>query len=423
MAVAGHEAATDAKKLATISPAIADATRTLGPGPLTEESLRTHIFPLFSRVLARRELYLANHSLGRPLDQTAEDMREFTDLWYAGMDEAWGPWLDEVNAFRARYALLLGLERADAVVPKSSAGHALRTAIGSLPNPKPRIVATRGEFDSIDFILKVMAARGRADVTFVEPGPDGRFDPQQVIAAMGRGSKPDLVCVSHVYYSTGQLFEAAKVAEHAHAIGSLCLLDSYHSAGVLPFAAPMLGFDFAIGGSYKYVRGGPGPCYLAIHPRHLDDPHTALRPIDTGWFAKRDTFAFKRPDSPEFSDGGDAWLEATPLPALAYQARAGLQLLLAIGVERLRAYSLQQQSVLAAELARRNVPTTTHEPRGAFLLVPDKDADGLVKALKAKGLNTDARLGNVRLCPDILNTREELSKAAEIVAACKAQSR
>ena len=46
----------------------------LGRGALDAERLRTHVWPLFSRVLARKDIYLANHSLGRPLDRTAEDV-------------------------------------------------------------------------------------------------------------------------------------------------------------------------------------------------------------------------------------------------------------------------------------------------------------------------------------------------------------
>ena len=44
-----------------ISPAIAHAAAALGSGPLTEASLRAHIFPLFSRILNRPGIYLANH--------------------------------------------------------------------------------------------------------------------------------------------------------------------------------------------------------------------------------------------------------------------------------------------------------------------------------------------------------------------------
>ncbi len=65
----------------------------LGPGPLTEAGLVEHIHPLFSRALGRNarngEIYLANHSLGRPLDASADDVREAMDLWYTDMEGAW----------------------------------------------------------------------------------------------------------------------------------------------------------------------------------------------------------------------------------------------------------------------------------------------------------------------------------------------
>src|SRR5437867_5544158 len=133
-----------------MSPILA-AIAALAPGPLTAEGIARHIAPLFSRVLARNasEIYLANHSLGRPLDATANDVAEAITLWQAQMGEAWDAWLTESDAFRARLARLLHAPRADCVVPKSSAGQGLRAILNSY-DMVPRVVATRGEFDSID---------------------------------------------------------------------------------------------------------------------------------------------------------------------------------------------------------------------------------------------------------------------------------
>ncbi len=106
------------------------------------------------------------------------------------------------------------------------------------------------------------------------------------------------------------------------------LLDVYHSLGALPVDVAALDVDFAVGGSYKYLRGGPGACFLYVHPRHLDG---SLRTLDIGWFAKREPFAYRRPDPPQFAEGGDAFLESTPPILTWYQARAGQQLALALG--------------------------------------------------------------------------------------------
>ncbi len=130
------------------------------------------------------------------------------------------------------------------------------------------------------------------------------------------------------------------------------LLDVYHALGVFPVDVAALDVDFAVGGSYKYLRGGPGACFLYLHPRHLDG---SLRTLDTGWFAKRDPFAYLRPDPPQYAAGGDAFLESTPPVLPFYQARAGQRLVLALGVERLRAHSLALQQRLVGLLRERGV--------------------------------------------------------------------
>lgn len=407
------------------------AARAMGSGPLTETGLREHVFPLFSRVLARKELYLANHSLGRPLDQTEEDLREFASLWMERMDDAWEVWLSEMNAWRAGIARLIGLSRGDAVVPKVAAGQGLRAVLNALPadgSSRPlKIVATRGEFDALDFVLKMYEDKGRARITWIEgrKAETGSAAGLPVLdaAEISRAIQPgtDLVVVSQVYYSTGQVLEGIDgVITAAKRAGALSLVDMYHAAGVVPGRFDELSADFAVGGSYKYTRGGPGAGWLAIHPRHLSsgEAQPVLRTLDTGWFAKKDTFGFQRPDKPLLTAGGDAWLENTPAPVLAYQARAGLRLALAVGVDRLRAYSVEQQAFLKVELEKRGVPVRHPEPHGAFLLVPSADAAGTVKKLKARGVNTDSRLGHVRICPDLLNTREEMARGAEMIAEC-----
>lgn len=397
---------------------ITRAVSALGADPLTEDALRSHIHPLFSRVLERHEIYLANHSLGRPLDRVSEDIARFASLWQRDMDSAWGAWLAEIHAFRQMLARVLGLSPADAVVPKTSAGQGLRAVLNALPPSRSggphQIVATRAEFDSIDFILKTYQTKGRVEIRWVDTR-DGLVHEDDVIRAIG--SRTDLVIVSHVVFATGQLLDrVGDIVSAAHAAGALCLVDMYHSAGVVPLDMPSIGADFAIGGSYKYFRGGPGAGWLAIQPRHLATEQPTLRTLDTGWFAKKDTFGFARTETPLLASGGDAWMECTPSPIPAYQANAGIALVLAIGVDRLRAYSIEQQSCLASDLSEFGVPVRLIEPRGAFILVPSGDAAGLTAALKSAGLNTDARGSHVRLCPDILNTRAELRHAAQLIA-------
>lgn len=413
-------------------PTIEQAAANLPHGPLTEAALIEHVHPLFSRTLQRTgEIYLANHSLGRPLDQTADDVREALDLWYTDMDAAWGAWLAERDAYRARMARMIGRADPRAVVPKTSAAQGIRAVINALPSQTPHVVATRGEFDSIDFVLKAYAHRGRARVDWIDCDEHARFDADRIADAIKPGV--ELVVVSRVFFATGQILDGIDaVIAKARSLGARVLIDAYHSAGVLPESMDALGCDAMIGGNYKYTRGLTGACWLALSDAMLTAggvPEAEQpAPIDTGWFAKARPFAYDRTELPEYAPGGDAWLEATPPILTYYQCRAGLDLALTLGVDRLRAYSLHQLAFLREALHAAGVPTRliNAEPdqHGAYLLVPVPDGKAAISSLKKAGLNADARpspAGNdwfVRLCPDILNTQSQLAEAAAITARC-----
>jgi kynureninase len=360
---------------------------------LDEGWLRKEIHPRFSRVLQRGEIYLANHSLGRPPDRMAEDVRAAVDAWYRDMDGAWTLWLEARERFRALTGKLVG-SPANLIIPKTSAGQGLRAVLNSFVT-KPRVVTSDGEFDSIDFILRVYREQGRIELK-ITPWPE--------LSAQGA----DLVVLSSVMFRTGEIVKhLPRLIHDAHAARALVLLDVYHHAGVLPLDLAALEADFAIGGSYKYTRGGPGACWLYVRPGLVE----TLRTPDTGWFAKKDVFAYARPEPPEFGPGGDAWLESTPPVLVPFQALAGLELTLELGVERLRHYNLEQKAMLASLLPVEGAG----KDHGAFVTLKHPEARAISKTLHDIGVKTDARGDYLRICPDILNTRAELESAASVV--------
>ncbi|CAG0994908.1 kynureninase [Burkholderiales bacterium] len=410
--------------------ACASAAAALGAAPWPDARVRDHVAPLFSRHLAAfaGRAYLANHSLGRPLDAAAADVGAGLDAWYAAMGDAWEAWGAEELAHRARIAAILGASRADAVVPKTSAGQGLRAVLGSYDRP-PRVVSTHGEFDSLDLILREWARRGRLSLEQVAARPavagtsDHRalphHDPADLIAAIAPGT--DLVVVSEVMFQTGERLPGLPdIVAHAHARGAKVLLDVYHSMGVYPVDVAALDVDFAVGGSYKYLRGGPGACFLYVAPRWLD---AGLRTLDTGWFAKDRRFEYRRPDPPEFARGGDGWLESTPPALTPWQARAGQRFVLAFGAAALREDSLARQAALVGHLTGRGIAAIGGTPaRGAFVVVPfDGAPAGLAArvsdALGARGIVADARGPFLRLCPDLLSTADDLERTARELAA------
>ena len=393
---------------------LAEAIAAIGSGPLTEDGLRAQIFPLFSHTIARPGIYLANHSLGRPLNQTQDDVRECIELWQSHLGDAWDGWMAEHQAYRSRIAQLIGAPRPDGIIPKTSAGQGLRTVLNALPGT-PRVLSTDAEFDSVDVILKQYAAVGRIQLELVSiHEANGRLDLSPLFDRIHNGL--DLVVVSQVLFATGELLLNLDVlAAHCHQQGARLLVDAYHAVGALPVDVSAMGADFMIGGSYKYLRGGPGACFLYMSPDALA---SGLRPLDIGWFAKDEPFLFERPDPPRFAAGGDAFLESTPPVLTWYQARAGQQFTLGVGVERLRDYSLDRLRRLKRYLAAHGVEAQgADDAHGAFLTVEHPSAPALADALCAHGILTDARDRWLRLCPDCLTLDGALADTATALAA------
>lgn len=360
---------------------------------MDEAWLRARVWPRFSRVLARPQIYLANHSLGRPPDRTAEDARAALDAWYRDLGEAWDPWLEAREKFRRLVGELVNAPSADCIVPKTSAGQGLRAVLNSFPG-KAAVLTSDGEFDSLDFILRVYRRQGRIELRAL-PFDEFRFAPC------------DLLVVSTVAFRTSKILPGlGSLVKEAHARGALVLLDVYHHAGVLPLDLKALDADFAVGGSYKYLRGGPGACWLYVHPRH----HGRVT-LDTGWFAKKDVFSYQRPEPPQFGAGGDAWLESTPPVLEPVQALAGLEITLELGIEAIRAHNLEQKRFLQARLPVEGGGSDY----GAFVTLKRADAVRLSERLRSKGVETDARGEYLRLCPDYLNSEEELLRAVAVL--------
>jgi kynureninase len=361
---------------------------------LDEGWLKAGVWPRFSRVLARDEIYLANHSLGRPPDRMAVDIQSALEAWYRDMGEAWDPWIAKRDEWRALTAKLVDAPSPDCIVPKTSAGQGLRAVLNSFPG-KPRVLTSNAEFDSLDFILRVYRDKGRIDLK-VQPFDAFRAEPCE------------LVVLSTVAFRSGAVFQGLdECVRKLRAQGALVLLDVYHHAGVLPLDLGALDVDFAVGGSYKYLRGGPGVCWLYVHPRHHE-----RRTLDTGWFAKKDMFAYERPNPPQFASGGDGWLESTPPVLGPCQALAGLEITLELGVERIRAHNLEQKRFLASLLPDAEGADESH---GAFITLVRPDATALASLLSENKIKVDARGSYLRICPDYLNSRAELERAASLV--------
>jgi len=368
-------------------------------------------------VLADDRIYLMTQSLGRPLDRMAEDVQEAVDAWYGRLGSGWDDWLAAREHYRSLIACLIDAGCLSCVVPMTSAGEGLRTVLNALTAAKAEpieVLMTTGEFTSTQVVLEQYAAAGRIRVRRVAPDKRGYFALQTLMDAVTAGT--GLVVVSEVMFQTGQwLRNLDQLADACHAKGARLLVDAYHSLGAVPVDVRRMRTDFMTGGCYKYLRGGPGAAFLYLSPELLESGlDSGLVPLDAGWFALKPDRATDDFSRAALMPGGNAFLQDTPDVLPWYQARSGLEFTLEVGVNRLRAYGLEQLRFLRAALEDAGVPRVhgADDEHGAFLVVRHAKAALLAEALREQQIAVNARGECLRLCPDCLTRQEELLRTA-----------
>jgi kynureninase len=175
-----------------------------------------------------------------------------------------------------------------------------------------------------------------------------------------------------------------------------------------------LGVDFAVGGSVKWLCGGPGAAWLYVRP----DLAETLEPALTGWQAHARPFAFE----PEQDYAAGAWrfLTGTPnVPAL-YAATAGDDVVEEVGVERIRARSVEQTALLVELLDGAGLEVVgPRDPdrRGGTVVARVPEPNAVNAELAARGILCDSRPEvGLRLGPHFYNSDDELRFAVEQIA-------
>jgi kynureninase len=219
-----------------------------------------------------------------------------------------------------------------------------------------------------------------------------------------------LVPLSLVLFKSGSITDARAVIEKAHRVGAHVILDVYQGAGAVPMDLEAWGADFAVGGSVKWLCGGPGAGYLYVRP----DLAATLEPALVGWAAHDSPFEFAT-GPVRYAGSPERFQSGTPNVPSLYSARAGYEIVASIGVPAIRARSLTlTRRLIDAALAagyRLNTPTADHE-RGGSVIIDVPDGAAAADELIRRGVIVDYRPGaGIRMAPHFYNTEAEIDHA------------
>ena len=374
---------------------------------MTDELLKWRSeFPILEKTV-----YLISHSLGAMPRATYDQLHEYADAWATRGVRAWAEgWWDMPVTIGNEVARIIGADPGSVVMHQNVS--ICQSLILSCFEPTPqrnKIVYSELNFPSVMYVYEAHARSGKLRIETVK-SDDGITVPlERMLEAIDETTL--LVPFSHVLFKSAFLQDAKAIIDKAHEVGAMVVLDTYQSAGTVPFSVKELNADFATGGSVKWLCGGPGAGYLYIRP----DLQNKLQPKTTGWMAHENPFAFDT--DLHYASNVTRFLHGSPgIPAL-FAAKAGYAIINEIGVDKIRAKNTRQTEYLIqlAEEAGFQV-TSPRDPaqRGGTITVAHEHAAPIAKELVRREFIIDFRPGaGVRISPHFYTTDRELELIIE----------
>jgi kynureninase len=348
--------------------------------------------------------YLINHSLAA-MPAAAEDrLLEYARMWRERGIRAWGEgWWEMPITVGDQIARIIGAPPGSTVMHQNvTVAEMVVLSCFREPGARRRIVYEEANFPSVRYLYQA-----QPELEVVAVADDGA-----IVEAIDERTL--LVPISHVLFKNAEIQNVEPIVRRAHEVGAHVVLDCYQSAGVVPLDVTALDVDFAVGGSVKWLCGGPGAGWLYVRP----DLAERLEPTFVGWQGHARPFAFE-PEL-EYAHGTRRFLTGTPnVPAL-YAATAGYDVIEEIGVDRIRERSLGLTQLLIDLLDARGFDLgSPRDPvrRGGTVLVRTPDDAGVHRELGERGIICDFRPdAGVRLGPHFYNTEDELRHTVEQLA-------
>lgn len=383
---------------------------------MTERSLASYRteFPILAHTT-----YLVSHSLGAMPRAVHDDVRAFCEAWATRGVRAWHEgWWDMGRETGDLLAPILG------VAPGTVSMHQnVAVALGIIlsacdfSGTRNRIIVSDVEFPSNLYLFENWRKYG-AEVVVVESSDGIHPATEALLEAIDE--RTALVPFSYVLFRSSAIQDARAIIDKAHRVGARVVADTYQAAGTIPLTLGALEADFAVGGSVKWLCGGPGAGYLYVRP----DLIPRLEPALVGWAAHRRPFDFAVGPI-EYADGLERFQSGTPNVPTFYTARAGYRLVHEVGLARIRAHSLALTRRVMDHADARGWRVRTPRAdaaRGGTVTIDLPNGESIARALIAREVIVDYRPGaGIRVAPHYYTSGDEIELALgvldELVAA------
>ena len=358
--------------------------------------------------------YLVNHSLGAMPIGVYGRLKDYADQWASRGVRSWteGWWTSAVDVGNVLGRLMNAPKDSVVMHQNVSVITAMVASALDFSGKRNKVVYTDQNFPSNMYVWEGFRSQG-AQIEVVKSGAGGIVSTERLLEAIDETTL--IVPISMVCFRNSYLQDVKAVCARAREVGALVMLDTYQTLGTVPVDVKALGVDMLVGGSVKWLLGGPGAGYLYMRPELME----TLHPKVTGWAAHADPFAFE--EGPQrYAKGPMGWMHGTPGVACYLAAQEGYETVEKVGVQNIRDWSIKLNNRLAEKLSEGGFEIfgpQTAEQRGGTLTVAlegEENGPAFVRALAERNILIDDRPGaGLRISPHFYTLEEELDEVAE----------
>src|SRR5437660_9053234 len=179
--------------------------------------------------------------------ETYDRLHEYAEIWATRGVRAWAEgWWDMPVTVGNDVARIIGADPGTVVMHQNvSVCESLVLSCFEPTRTRNKIVYSELNFPSVMYVYEAHARNGSLRIETVK-SDDGITVPlERMLGAIDEETL--LVPISHVLYKSAFLQDAQRITERAHEVGARVVLDTYQSAGTVPFSGKGLNVAFATG--------------------------------------------------------------------------------------------------------------------------------------------------------------------------------
>lgn len=366
-------------------------------------------FPILKNVI-----HVGNCSQSAQSKRVRAAINSYLDNWLTvGMD--WEGWVDEINRAKAEFAKVINASPEEIAV-SSSVSEAVSSIASSLDysGARNKIVTTDIEFPTVNYIWLAHQKYG-AKVDIIAENDNHEIDISEYERYID--DKTLLTSITQVYFLNGFKQDIKAISDLAHRKGSLALIDAYQCLGTEPVDVKAMNIDILTSGNLKYLFGIPGIAFMYVRKELT----SMLKPALTGWFGQENPFYFHH-RYVDYSNTASRFDTGTQPVLNAYAARAGLEIINEVGVERIKDRIDYLSGYALEACLQRNLnvisPLDVRKKGGTTAIdVSDRtDSHYVETELKRRNIIASARGDVIRVAPHFYTKAEDLDIVFDAIA-------